>query len=125
MDNELRKWFRFMLENAGYSTPPGRAVCALELARAYVRAENDERIEFVWEDDWDADLSWADPKTVDSLNRGELYCLLLLVRYDGEVENALGGIVVTPDDPYMRVCEAELASETYSNLDSCDAIVHN
>lgn len=31
---ELRKAFRFFLEHAGYGTPPGRAACALDLARA-------------------------------------------------------------------------------------------
>jgi hypothetical protein len=29
-----RERFRFFLEHAGYATPPGRAACALELARA-------------------------------------------------------------------------------------------
>jgi hypothetical protein len=33
--------WRFFLENAGYATPPSRAVCALELARAEQWAEQE------------------------------------------------------------------------------------
>jgi hypothetical protein len=51
--------WRFFLENAGYATPPGRAVCALELARAEQWAEQ-EGIEFRLEDDPDADDSFVE-----------------------------------------------------------------
>jgi hypothetical protein len=34
MNPQLQQRFRFFLEHAGYATPPGRAACALALARA-------------------------------------------------------------------------------------------
>ena len=39
MTNEMRERWRFFLYHAGYAIPPGRVVCAMELAHAEEWAE--------------------------------------------------------------------------------------
>jgi hypothetical protein len=53
MNPQLQQRFRFFLEHAGYATPPGRAACALALARAEHVAKDIADATFEWEDDFD------------------------------------------------------------------------
>lgn len=55
----LHRAFRFFLAHAGYCTPPGRAACALHLAKAE-RWMQDAGLYALWVNDDDADLSWMD-----------------------------------------------------------------
>ena len=114
VDAALRSSFRFMLENCGYSIPPGRAVCALNLARAEVagrdlECDHDEprtgRIRWRWE--WD--------EFPDRESAGDVGCIL--ERYDelcGWTHlESLWGISESFDiktrHDYRRLVEAELA----------------
>jgi hypothetical protein len=54
----LLAW-RFFFRHAGYSVPPGKAPCAIALARTEQWAENNG-IEFRLEDDLDADASFVE-----------------------------------------------------------------
>lgn len=52
---------KFFLEHSGYSTPPGRVKCAMDLAMAEEAKEvflREEKIKLEWVDDEDCDLSW-------------------------------------------------------------------
>jgi hypothetical protein len=104
--NGLRKRFQFFLANAGYATPPGRAACALGLAKAEAYAE-DHEWSFEWVFDDDADLSWMD-EAERKLDHEVLGCVVKDA--DGEVLASLWSIV-DPDASYRRVVEAELSSE--------------
>jgi hypothetical protein len=114
--------WRFFLENAGYATPPGRAVCALELARAEQWAEH-EGIEFRLEDESDPDESFVGPwplryQTAWNAQGHSCYSVICYrpCSQHGwdckhkEVLASLGGIL-NPTDDYLRVVRAELASE--------------
>jgi hypothetical protein len=102
----LRKAFQFFLDNAGYATPPGRAACALELARAE-RYAYEQEWSWEWRFDDDADLSWMDD--AERAKEHEVLGAILNDR-DGNHLASLWGIV-DPDATYRRVVEAELASE--------------
>jgi hypothetical protein len=110
------------LDNAGYATPPGRAVCALELARAEQWAEQ-EGIEFRLEDDPDADDSFVEawPLQYQRAWRKQSHSCYSVICFrpcsdhgwdckHKEVLASLGGIF-DPTDDYLRVVRAELASE--------------
>lgn len=119
MNTHIQRSWRFFLEHAGYCTPPGRAACALGLARAEARAES-AGFTFEWEWDDDADLSWMDDRDLyyrdDEGKRHprEHEILGCIARGpDGEVLASLWGIV-DADTGYRRVVEAELASEALS-----------
>ena len=114
--------WRFFLENAGYATPPGRAVCALELARAERWAEQ-EGIEFRLEDDPDADASFVEtwPVRDQEAWRKQTHACYCMICYKPcpehgwdckhkEVLASLGGIF-DPTDDYLRIVRAELALE--------------
>jgi hypothetical protein len=115
--------WRFFLENAGYATPPGRAVCALELARAEQWAEQ-EGIEFRLEDDPDADASFVEtwPQRYQNAWKKQSHSCYSVTCYrpcpdhgwdckHKEVLASLGGIF-DPTDDYLRVVRAELALES-------------
>ncbi len=104
----LRKAFQFFLKYAPYSTPPGRAACALELARAERRAWN-EGITFEWDWDWDFDPANLPAEDLDPARQHEIFCCRA-VSPSGETLAALCG-VVDPTSEYRRVVEAELALE--------------
>ena len=98
------------------------AIYALQLARAYEAAHDDETLEFVWEYDETPDVSWMDAETLAALERGEtemLSCVLMRKCEEhgtdcrhAESLASLGGIHVGPDDRlYRQIVEAELAVE--------------
>jgi hypothetical protein len=113
-----------MLDHAGYCNPPGRAVCALELARAENLLDRAERLgiaETEWVDDYDLDLSWdEDGSVADGLEAGRLAAGGCVVRCGDRQESLWGIVVEAPtwrgDDPYVRIVRAELASEMIDDL---------
>ncbi len=121
--SERREAFRFFVEQAGYATPPGRAVCALELARAEALLR--EAVELgaasvEWVEDLEP-LDSDDTVTIAMLDDGSLVGPAGCIVQVGDAERSLWGIVLiapsaSGDDPYMRVVEAELASELLDEL---------
>jgi len=122
----LRQSFGFMLTHAGYCTPPGRAVCALDLARAELlladaETEGAAAVEWVWDDEpWDEGMEISADEAARRFESGEwtgpLGCV---VRIGDDVAASLWGIVVGSrgtDDPYCRVVAAELAREIEDDL---------
>jgi hypothetical protein len=123
---DRRQRWRFFLENAGYATPPGRAACALELARAEETLEQAEALELGrvrWELD-DTPYDPGDAETPEEAARlfdsgewtGPFGAVLEL---EGEHLASVWGIVLGPQelaDPYARVMAAELASEQLDEL---------
>jgi len=110
MESIRSRWL-FFLENAGYTTPPGRAQCALDLARAEQLAEQ-LGLEAEWEEDNYVDDSWMDEQAREDLENGTTIGPF----YVSIGSAAVGGVhVLAPtwqrDDPYVRVLNAELASE--------------
>lgn len=106
-----RKAFRFFLNNAGYSNPPGRVACAAALAKAEKKAR-DLNLSFYWEADNDADL--GDHEYWCAMAKHGKNCshsaegVSLMV--NGSVLESLWGIIDATAD-YRRVVEAELALE--------------
>lgn len=137
-----REAFRFMLENAGYATPPGRAVCALELARAEqlltdAIAGDAASIEWIYDEEpYDQGDSCTDDEARAKFESNEWVgpfgCIVKVYAEPAEhvdtlayldrvadAEASLFGIVVGPrgtDDSYCRVVAAELASELLDEL---------
>lgn len=105
----LRAAFRFFLDNAGYATPPGRAQCALD----YARAERDASslgLHAEWVNDpqgmQDAYHDGRTPETV-------LGCVI----YNAQRQH-LASLwqIEDPSWDYRRVVEAELAEEAIAEL---------
>ena len=139
---ERRAAFRFFCEQAGYATPPGRAACALELARAEELLEQavDLGIASVeWVDDetpWDEGTEISAEDAARRFESGEWtgpYGCIVRVFAEGsehadtlsyldrvaDADASLWGIVVGSrgtDDPYCRVVAAELADELVDEL---------
>jgi hypothetical protein len=117
----LRNRFRFFLEHAGYSAPPGRAACALQLAKAEAKAERVGLV-FEWEDDSEA-AQWEDERGrwhQDPAVACLVYCDAHLSRGPRrEVLASLGAILESDDfadaKNYRRVVEAELAAEVFAS----------
>lgn len=117
----LRAW-KFFLENAGYATPPGRAVCALEFAKAEQWA-NDNGIEFWLEDDPDADASFVETWCAADRTRwnaAEHHAYTMSCYrpcpdhgWDCKHREVLASLcgIFDPTDDYLRVVRAELALE--------------
>lgn len=143
MDRKLYEAFRFFKEHAGYSTPPGRAACALTLARAEIRGR-ETGLTVQWEDDplpWDGDceappvlasaMIWHpdatptdDPRAKYNMCDGDpgrpgwVPCGKNTFRRR-DVLASLGNIgLMSWSDPYMRVVEAELLAEALGELDA-------
>lgn len=123
----IREAFRFHLQHGGYCTPPGRAQCALDLARAEQTARDlNLRVEWQEEDENPLDVFGDDPDTraqVRRIREGESDLLFARVPdpTDGSPYAALaslGMIELSRDDrdPYRRVVEAELLSEAVAVL---------
>lgn len=103
--------YLFFKGHAGYCTPPGRAACALDLARAERWAE-EEGITFAWEDDpeeWQGDCE----RPFEVLN-------CTAIDEDGTGVTSLCGIGMTgecaTDHAYARVVQAELAEECFRQM---------
>jgi hypothetical protein len=121
-----RDRFRFFLEHAGYSVPPGRAACALALARAEELLNEAEDLGVVtveWQyDDMPYEQDIVSEDEADRLFEsgewtGPFGCIV--ETFDGETHTSLWGIVVGPkgtDDPYCRVVAAALASDIEDEL---------
>lgn len=106
-----RKAWQFFMEWAGYCTPPGRTVCAAELARAENEAPmHGITFEWHWEDDFDD--SWM---SVAERAKDHEWTYCVARGPDGDVLASLGGICDASRE-YMRVVEAELAAEALANL---------
>lgn len=115
MTIDLFKAFKFFRANCGYSVPPGRAACALALARAE-RDARAEGIEFRWEYDPDGASDWRSDLRRDYTDYTPEYveeCRAVSER--GKTLASLCGIA-DADDNYRRVVEAELASEALESL---------
>lgn len=100
---------QFFYDYAGYShrqdepAYSGRARNAILLADAEAALKRSPDARAYWDRDpepWDGDVEWDGPVWA---------CAIL--RDNGESLASLGGIACNDDDPYMRVVEAELASE--------------
>lgn len=129
MSSVDRKTFRFFLENAGYASPPGRAACALDLARAEVLLQRAvdlglARVDWTEEEGW----SWGDLGDVfnedamrakfDSNEWTGPYCAAIHLGAE-RYAASLGMIVLGQwgtGDPYARVVAAELACELADDL---------
>jgi hypothetical protein len=108
MTKRMQQRWRFFHEWAGYATPPGKAVCAMDLARAEQWAE-DEGLAFEWSIDPDIDYS-------DHSDEQPPYALWQVLCQHGDESASLCGIDFGRDrepwgDNYKRVVEAELAHE--------------
>jgi hypothetical protein len=118
MMNGLRQPFRFFLENAGYCTPPGRAVCALKYARAEMKARADDSLRVVWEPDDCPDTSWCEDIGYKITDQTTVEVCRIESRCGScgqwETVESLCGIF-DADDTYRRVVEAELYSQVYAN----------
>lgn len=111
---KLRKAWRFFMENAGYSSPPGRAACALSLARAEAEAK---RRGFVarWAetaDEWDGE----GPRPEGCAEFCAVYsteeCRHCQAMPQWPIATLSG--IWGADADYRRVVEAELFSEALS-----------
>lgn len=114
MTAKLRQAFKFFLEHAGYATPPGRAACALELAKAEIWA-NDNGYTFNVVDDPEVDTSWMSEAELQKLRAGDLEAVgvILLDTLNERPLTSLWGIVVA-ESSYLRVVKAELVCEYLS-----------
>lgn len=122
---ELRKRWRFFLDNAGSATPPGRAACALSDARAEElldRALSLDVATFEVVDDpepYDPGDTVGEEEAERLFDRGEWNGPYGCVLNVGDAHASLWGIVVgraAEDDPYLRVVRAELADELLDDL---------
>lgn len=113
----LRKAWRFFHANAGYATPPGKAVCAMNLARAELEMNRrDWHVEWVDDEDGWNDLRADGFKCSCGCGKKIETCECALLRDEqGEVIGSLGAIW-DADDSYRRVIRAELASQAISEL---------
>ena len=121
MNRRLIERFRFFLQHAGYSVLPGRAVCALALARAERVAKDLADATFEWEDDFDQPIEdLLDPSVFRSEEEFKAYCDryrddvtgCVLRDANGEVRASLWAIIGA-DSAYRRVVEAELSLEAF------------
>jgi hypothetical protein len=108
MHQRLYTRFRFFKAQAGFATTPGRAACALALARAEMAA-HDAGMTFVYR--LDAEPSWAlGPDGAYHASRAYLLHAVLEDADEAQVSlAALGGVAIDGDAAYYRVLEAELA----------------
>jgi hypothetical protein len=123
----IRSAFRFFLEHAGYATPPGKAVCALHLAKAEQWALR-RGLEFMIEPDIDADASFVETwseREQEQWRKQDHECVMVSAVIPCKVHGAdckhsrvvasLGGIF-DADNAYLRVVRAELAHEAQYSL---------
>lgn len=143
MTPTMRRALEFFAENAGYSTPPGRMMCARDLARA--EAEGSRRgwaVEwspetdcFCREFDSDCECRRAARRGDSRNGRWECYCESAVLGEEiGWPENprivwlgSLGGIC-SADSAYRRVVSAELMLDAlageWADLARVDAFIN-
>jgi hypothetical protein len=121
VNRQLIERFRFFFAHAGYATPPGRAACALALARAEHVAKDIADATFEWQDDFDQPIEdLLDPSIFRSEEEFKAYCDqyrndvtgCVLRDATGEVRASLWAIIGA-DNAYRRVIEAELSYEAF------------
>lgn len=114
IDRDLQSRFRFMLANAGYSVPPGRAVCALDLARAERLLDEASRLSVAYtnvEDDHDGTIDGTYPAV------GVVVGVYEAGDTTPSRQESVWGIEADVDpNGYLRVVRAELASELEDDL---------
>jgi hypothetical protein len=122
---DLKDAYDFFLENSGYATPPGRAVCALDKARAEKRA-NELGFVFSWEYDDDCPLDrlgdhcyWCEDAKAEREHSHEVEGCSVRDSA-GHVLASLWGII-DADRNYRRVIEGELAQEALTEYDKREA----
>ncbi len=103
----MRIAWKFFLDHAGFAVPPGRAQCAMGLAKAEMAAKANG-FRFEWSDDPDG-CSCCEVCPVEK-RRGVSVEQCLMLSQNGSVVASLCGICGADQD-YRRVIEAELASE--------------
>lgn len=128
MDNELRESFRFHLKTCAYSTPPGNAVCAFNLAKAEMRLLASKTHRIKWVNDEDYDISWAEDDEqylkalVSDLNNGRLVSMGIIVEkmcphcHAWDQVDSLWGIIIEPTDEQRRPYEAQMALENLTEI---------
>ena len=120
MNKQLQKAYRFFYENDGHATPPGRAVCAMQSARADLLREKLEtagRVEFQWLPDEMADgpEQWGWPeKDVKRFYESDHFVEGCRLFVDGEEKESLWGIF-DADATYRRIIETQLFSNYLAN----------
>jgi hypothetical protein len=119
--SDLRPAFRFFLEHAGYCTPPGRAVSALQLARAEAQLTASDLQVLERPDDQPAYCYCDDPHCEyheGSTHEWDTLCVAIVrpcAEHGVECRHtewlaSLSGII-EPSRDDLRVVRAELASE--------------
>jgi hypothetical protein len=117
--SDLRSAWRFFCDNAGYANPPGKAVNAMQLAKAEAEGKR-LGLRFDWmadphaRADVDADVR-AGHRGKDTLPEKVEACLAYGPDDDKLVLAGLSGIE-DASDAYRRVVEAELAWEALDYL---------
>lgn len=111
-----RSAFRFFLHNAGYCTPPGRAACALSLAKAEAYAEA-AGWSFRWEYDAHGHMCMRDHDEWcrEGCRKEHEIEGCSVVDGRGEELASCWGIIDACRD-YRRVMQAELASEAMADM---------
>jgi hypothetical protein len=124
----LRAPFKFFLEHAGFATPPGKAACALSLAKAERDADK-AGIEFVTMPDDSPDASfvemWSEQEQED-WNKCDHECVGVVAMLpcpdhgtDCKHAKHLASLwgIWDADSAYLRVVRAELASEALGEIE--------
>lgn len=112
-----REAWNFHLDHNGYSTPPGRALSALQHARAELALHNSEQWRARWIHGGIRDTSWMDEKQIEDVNNGSMENHGLIIerkcskRGEWESVDSLWSIwMYTKDeDTGKRIFEAQVA----------------
>ncbi len=112
--DSIRSAWRFFYKHAGWATPPGKAVCALRLAKAEQKAR-DLGLNFNWEDDPDG---WPEGGVCScGCGRKIEMCEGCVVRDEDGNHLASLWAIWDADTDYRRVVRAELACEALEQLE--------
>ena len=114
MSKSLYRRFLFFKEHAGSVTPPGRAACALALAKAEIAAE-DAGLSYVYK--FDTEPGWS----LGADGEYHAYSAFIIsVGFEDDDEQrttlaSIGGIEADAEASFYRVTEAHLALEAFSD----------
>lgn len=115
---ELRAAWQFFLGAAGYCTPPGRAACALHLAKAEAVAE-DYGFRYEWGDDDGPDLGdheyWCELARTGQQHEHHVKTCCVKSSQGEQLASLCG--IIDPDRDYRRVVEAELTVEALQSYE--------